>query len=136
MTDVLTELQAATKSDLDKCIKLLDDFKQLRDTVKAVQDISDKSKLELSFIAARKCEDKIQQSDTFLEKRSLKVKVSITFHPNSDILQYLLKLSELGRIEHSSQILKVQDDSNEVLTVQGKSVQNVRISSDSDSCII
>ncbi|KAH3703827.1 uncharacterized protein LOC127860222 [Dreissena polymorpha] len=127
MKDTLTKLQAASKSDGDKCIRLWDELQQLRD---AIQDIGDKSNQELSFIAAKKCEDIIQQSETFLEKNSLQFKVSITFQPNSGIVHYLSNLSGLGRIEHSAQ------NPNKVLTLQGKSVQNVRISRDSTSCHI
>ncbi|KAH3749414.1 uncharacterized protein LOC127847627 isoform X1 [Dreissena polymorpha] len=129
MKDTLTKLQASCKDDVDKCISLQDELKQLRD---AIQDISDKSKLELSFIATRKCKDIIQQSETFLKKNSLQVKVSITFQPSSDIAQYLSELSGLGKIEHSTQIL----NPNKVFTVKGKSVHNVRISSDSKVCNI
>ncbi|KAH3754149.1 hypothetical protein DPMN_188811 [Dreissena polymorpha] len=133
MKDTLTELQVSSKSDVDKCIRLRDELKQLRD---AIQDISDKRKLELSFIATRKCEDKIQQSETFLKKNSLQVKVSITFQSNNDIVQYLSNLSGLGRIEHSTQIVMVQEDPDKVLNVQGKSVHNVKISSDPFECRI
>ncbi|KAH3749063.1 uncharacterized protein LOC127847288 [Dreissena polymorpha] len=133
MKDTLTKLQASSKSDVDKCIRLRDELKQLRD---AIQDISDKSKLELSFIAIRKCKDKIQQSETFLKENSLQAKVSITFQPNHEIIQYLSKLSGLGQIEHSTQTLMGQGNPNKVITVQGKSEHNVKISSDSKKCSI
>ncbi|KAH3878488.1 hypothetical protein DPMN_002384 [Dreissena polymorpha] len=133
MKDTLTKLQASSKSDVDKCIRLRDELKQLRD---AIQDIDDKSKLELSFIATRKCEEKKQESKTFLKKNSLQAKVSITFQPNNEIIQYLSTLSGLGEIEHSTHTLVVQGDPNKVITVQGKSEQNVRISSDLEECRI
>ncbi|KAH3836526.1 hypothetical protein DPMN_109898 [Dreissena polymorpha] len=115
MKDTLTKLKASSKSDIDKCIGLRNELKQLRD---AIQDISDKSKLELSFIANRKCKDKIQQSETFLKENSRQVRVSITFQPNSEIVQYISNQSGLGRIEHRTQTLMV-------FTGQGKSVLNV-----------
>ncbi|KAH3749422.1 hypothetical protein DPMN_183920 [Dreissena polymorpha] len=133
MKDTLTKLQASCKDDVDKCISLQDELKQLRD---AIQDISDKSKLELSFIATRKCKDKIHHCETFLKKNSLGNKVSVTFQPNNEIIQYLSTLSDLGQIEHSAQTLMVQENPNKVITVQGKSVHNVRISSDSGVCNI
>ncbi|KAH3878471.1 hypothetical protein DPMN_002367 [Dreissena polymorpha] len=68
MKDTLTKLHYSSKSEIDKCIRLRDELKQLRD---AIQDISDKSKLELFFIATRKCKDKIQQYETFLKDNSL-----------------------------------------------------------------
>ncbi|KAH3749141.1 hypothetical protein DPMN_183632 [Dreissena polymorpha] len=133
MKETLTKLQASCKDDVDKCISLQDELKQLRD---AIQDISDKSKLDLSFIATRKCKDKIQQCETFLKKNSLGNTFYITFQPNSDIVQYLSKLSGLEKIEHSIQTLLIQDNPNKIITVHGKSVHNVRISSDSKVCII
>ncbi|KAH3749155.1 hypothetical protein DPMN_183646 [Dreissena polymorpha] len=133
MKDTLTKLQASWKDDVDKCISLQDELKQLRD---AIQDISDKSKLELSFLATWKCKDKIQHCETFLKMNSLQDRVSITFQPNSEIVQYLSKLSGLGKIDHSTQTLRVQENPNKVFTVQGKSVHNVKISSDSKACNI
>ncbi|XP_052283865.1 uncharacterized protein LOC127880589 isoform X2 [Dreissena polymorpha] len=133
MKDTLTKLHASSKIAVDKCIRLRDEFKQLRD---AIQDISDKSTLELSFIAIRKCNDKIQQSETYLKGNSLQSKVSITFLPNREIVQYLSKLSGLGKIEHITQTLMGQSDPNKVFTVQGKSVHNMKMSSDSHKCSI
>ncbi|XP_052283861.1 uncharacterized protein LOC127880588 isoform X1 [Dreissena polymorpha] len=133
MKDILTKLQTSSKIAVDKCIRLRDELQQLRD---AIQDISDKSKLELSFIATRKCMDKIQQSETYLKENSLQAKVSITFQPNHEIIQYLSKLSGLGQIEHSTQTLMGQGNPNKVITVQGKSEHNVNISSDSQKCSI
>ncbi|XP_052235067.1 uncharacterized protein LOC127847287 isoform X6 [Dreissena polymorpha] len=131
MKDFLTKLQTSSKIAVDKCIRLRDELQQLRD---AIQDISDKSKLELSFIATRKCMDKIQQSETYLEENYLQAKVSITFQPNHEIIQYLSKLSGLGQLEHSTQTLMGQGNPNKVITVQGKSEHNVNISSDSQKC--
>ncbi|XP_052235087.1 uncharacterized protein LOC127847292 isoform X2 [Dreissena polymorpha] len=133
MKDTLTKLQASSKRDVDKCIMLRDELTQLRD---AIQDISDTSNLELSFIATRKCEDKIEQSEIFLKKNSLQDKLYVTFQPNNEIVQYLSKLSGLGRIEHSTQTLRVQENPNKVITVQGKSVHNVKFSSDLKECNI
>ncbi|KAH3749464.1 hypothetical protein DPMN_183962 [Dreissena polymorpha] len=114
MKDTLTKLQVSSKSDVDKCIRLRDELKQLQD---AIQDISDKSKLELSFIATQKCKDKIEQSTTFLKKNPLQIKGSKTFQLNSKIKQYLSKLSGLGRIKHSTQPSMAQENPNKVFTV-------------------
>ncbi|KAH3748997.1 hypothetical protein DPMN_183486 [Dreissena polymorpha] len=133
MKDTLTKLQASSKIAVDKCSGLRDELQQLRD---AIQDISDKSKLELSFIATRKCMYKIQQSETFLKGNSLQAKVAISFQPNHEIIQYLSKLSGLGQIERSTQTLMGQGNPNKVITVQGKSEHNVNISSDSNECSI
>ncbi|KAH3771555.1 protein PML-like [Dreissena polymorpha] len=126
MLDTLTKLQASTKSEADNCIRLRDELKRLRD---ATQDISDKSKQELSFIATRKCEEIIKQSKTFLNS-TLQDKFYISFQPNSEIVQYLSTLLGLGKIER----MMVQDNPNKVITVQGKSEHNVKISSDSEEC--
>ncbi|XP_052234465.1 uncharacterized protein LOC127847013 isoform X5 [Dreissena polymorpha] len=133
MKDTLTKLQASSKIAVDKCSGLRDELQQLRD---AIQDISDKSKLELSFIATRKCMYKIQQSETFLKGNSLQAKVAISFQPNHEIIQYLSKLSGLGQIERSTQTLMGQGNPNKVITVQGKFEHNVKISSDKEVCYI
>ncbi|KAH3749470.1 hypothetical protein DPMN_183968 [Dreissena polymorpha] len=128
MKDTLTKLQASSKNNVDECIRLRDKLKQLRD---AIQDVSDKSKLDLSFIAKRKCEKIIEQSETFLEKNLLQDTYYFLFQPNSEIVQYLSKLSCLGTHK-----LMVQENPNMVITVQEKSVLNVKISSDSKECRI
>ncbi|KAH3696632.1 hypothetical protein DPMN_084108 [Dreissena polymorpha] len=105
MKDALTKLQSSLKSDVDKCATLRDELKRLRD---AIQDICDKSNLDLSFIASRKCHDKIPQAEAYLKGNSVHVQVSITFEPNNEIEEYLSKLSGFGRIENRTQTLTMQ----------------------------
>ncbi|KAH3749858.1 hypothetical protein DPMN_184373 [Dreissena polymorpha] len=52
MKDTFIKLQAASKYDVDKCIRFQDELKQLGD---AIQNISDKCKRELSFTTTWKC---------------------------------------------------------------------------------
>ncbi|XP_052214273.1 uncharacterized protein LOC127832681 isoform X2 [Dreissena polymorpha] len=154
MKETLTKLQASLRGDIDKCASLQGELKQLCD---AIQDISDKSMLELSFVASIKCQEKIKQSETYLKKNFALAKSSIAFEPNSDIVQYLTKLSGLGRIEHSAQTLPVQyltklsglgriEYSAQTLPVQrnphpvirlnSKYEYNASIQSDLDNCCI
>ncbi|KAH3768989.1 uncharacterized protein LOC127846517 [Dreissena polymorpha] len=100
MKDTLIKLQAPLNSDIDKCATLRGELKQLGD---AIHNISDKSKQELSLIASIKCQVKIQQFEKYQKENFVEVKSSIIFQPNFEIVQYLSKLSELGRIEHSIQ---------------------------------
>ncbi|XP_052248814.1 uncharacterized protein LOC127856561 isoform X1 [Dreissena polymorpha] len=130
MKDNLTKLQASLKSDVDKCATLRDELKQLGD---AIQDINDKSKRELSFIASIKCLDKIQQLEKYRKENFAQLKSSITFQPNSEIVQYLSKLSGLGRIEHYAQTLTVQGFPDQVIRIDGKSEYDVRLRNDSNN---
>ena len=114
MKDILTKLQASLKSDVDTCATLRDELKQLRD---ATQEISVKSKRELSCIASRKCQDKIQQSEDYLKKNNVRVQVSITFQPAIEIFHYLFKMSGLGRIEKRAEVLTVQKKRHQVITI-------------------
>ncbi|KAH3836043.1 hypothetical protein DPMN_109412 [Dreissena polymorpha] len=113
--DTLTKLQASLKSDVDKCSTLGNELKQLRD---AIQDISDKSKQELSFIASIKCKDKIQHFENYQKKNFAQLKSSIIFHPNSEIMQYLSKLSGLGKIEHYAQSLTAVGNADKIIRIE------------------
>ncbi|XP_052255547.1 uncharacterized protein LOC127861185 isoform X1 [Dreissena polymorpha] len=132
MKYTLTKLQASLKSDVDKCSTLENELKQLRD---AIQDISDKSKQELSFIASIKCKDKIQQFENYQKKNSAQLKFSITFQPNSEIMQYLSQLSGLGKIEHNAQSLTAVGNADQVMRIDGKSEFDVRVQGDEACCI-
>ncbi|KAH3852943.1 hypothetical protein DPMN_095464 [Dreissena polymorpha] len=133
MTDTLTKLQASLKIDVDKCSTLGNELKQLRD---AIQDINDKSKQELSFIASIKCKDKIQQFENYLKKNFAQLKSSITFEPNSEIMQYLSKLSGLGKIEHNTQSFTAVGSADQIIRIDGKSDIDVHIQGDSTCHII
>ncbi|KAH3873550.1 hypothetical protein DPMN_036788 [Dreissena polymorpha] len=131
LDDKMTSLKASIKTDLDNCIKLKNELKQLSG---AINDIIDKGKAELTFIASKKCLEKIYHSETYLKENSVQVESSLTFQADSDVQQYLSKLSGLGGFVLSTKALSVLD---QVFTVQGKSEYNVSIPSDSDrSCRI
>ncbi|KAH3804918.1 uncharacterized protein LOC127835147 [Dreissena polymorpha] len=132
MKDTLTKLQASLKSDDDKCSTLGNELKQLRD---AIQDISDKSKQELSFIASIKCKDKIQQFEKYQKKNFAQLKLSITFQPYSEIMQYLSQLSGLGKIEHYAQSLTAVGNADQIIRIDGKSEYDVGVQGDSTCCI-
>ncbi|KAH3702504.1 hypothetical protein DPMN_077527 [Dreissena polymorpha] len=143
MKDTLRKLQASLKSDVDKCSTLENELKQLRDSI---QVISDKSKQELSFIASIKCKDKIQQFENYQKKNFAQLKFSITFHPNSEIMQYLSQLSGLGKIEHYAQPLTAVGNADQIisyehyaqsLTAVGNADQIIRIDgkSEYDVCV-
>ncbi|KAH3819814.1 hypothetical protein DPMN_121558 [Dreissena polymorpha] len=141
MKDTLTKLQASLKSDVDKCSTLRNELKQLGD---AIQDISDKSMQELSLIASIKCQDKIQQFEKYPNLNFVQLTSSITFQPNNEIVQYLSKLSGLGRIDHHAQTLTVQANPKEVIRfnrkfeydVRLKGVSNEKYGSITDICIL
>ncbi|KAH3824504.1 hypothetical protein DPMN_126341 [Dreissena polymorpha] len=121
----MTTLKASLKTDLDNCSKLKNELKHLSD---AIHDIVDKSKAELSFIASKKCLEKIRQSETYLKENSVQAERLVTFQADTHIKQFVPTLSALGRI--------VLGDQDQVFTVQEKSEYNVSIPSDSSSCAI
>ncbi|KAH3717258.1 uncharacterized protein LOC127855710 [Dreissena polymorpha] len=125
LDDKLTNLKASVKADTDNCSKLKNDLEQLSG---AINDVVDKGKVELSFIASKKCLEKIYYSETYLKENSVQVESSLTFQADSDVQQYLSKLSGLGGFVLSTTALSVLDH---VFTVQGKSEYNVSIPSDS-----
>ncbi|XP_052211973.1 uncharacterized protein LOC127831032 isoform X1 [Dreissena polymorpha] len=133
LDDKLTNLKASVKTDTDNCSKLKNDLEQLSG---AIHDVVDKGKVELSFIASKKCLEKMYHSVTYLKENSVQVESSLTFQADSDVQQYLSKLSGLGGFVLSTKALSVLHQAF-CFTVQGKSEYNVSIPSDSDrSCRI
>ncbi|XP_052247465.1 uncharacterized protein LOC127855711 [Dreissena polymorpha] len=124
LDDKLTNLKASVKTDTDNCSKLKNALEQLSG---AIHDVVDKGKVELSFIASKKCLEKIYYSETYLKENSVQVESSLTFQADSDVQQYLSKLSGLGGFVLSTKALSVID---QLFTVQGKSEYNVSIPSD------
>ncbi|XP_052247474.1 uncharacterized protein LOC127855724 [Dreissena polymorpha] len=133
LDDKLASLKASVKTDADNCSKLKNELKQLND---AIHDIVGKSKAELTFIASKKCMEKIKQSETYLKQNSFQVESSLTFQADRDFQQYLSKLSGLGKTVLSTKETLVLVDPDQALTVQGKSEYNVSLQSDSDNCFI
>ncbi|KAH3891018.1 transcription intermediary factor 1-alpha-like [Dreissena polymorpha] len=133
LDDKMTSLKASIKTDLDNCIKLKNELKQLSG---AINDIIDKGKAELTFIASKKCLEQVKQSETYLKENSVQVESSLTFQADSDVPQYLSKLSGLGKIVLSTKEIFVLGDPDQVFTVQGKSEYNVHLPSDSRICTI
>ncbi|KAH3777567.1 hypothetical protein DPMN_179014 [Dreissena polymorpha] len=123
-----TALQVSLKTDVDVCNRLHGELKQLSEVV---QDLSDSSKKELSFVAGRKCMDKINESKAYLKQKSHNVELSIVYLANTDIEQYVCKQSGLGRIVQTPNALAVQRNPNHVFTVKTKNEYNVKIPSDS-----
>ncbi|KAH3718053.1 hypothetical protein DPMN_060851 [Dreissena polymorpha] len=133
LDDKLASLKASVKTDADNCSKLKNELKQLND---AIHDIVDKSNAELTFIASKKCMEKIKLSETYLKQNSFQVESSLTFQADRDFQQYLSKLSGLGKIVLSTKETLVLVDPDQALTVQEKSEYNVSLQSDSDNCYI
>ncbi|XP_052262107.1 uncharacterized protein LOC127865987 isoform X2 [Dreissena polymorpha] len=127
LDEIRNTLETSLKKDVDTCDQLKDELQQLSE---AVHCLCDKSKKDVAFIASRKCLDKIQESDTYLKERSVKIQSSIIFKANTDIEQYLSKQSRLGSIIDSMQSVTLKMNPDQVLTMKRKWEYNVNISSD------
>ncbi|XP_052276139.1 uncharacterized protein LOC127875256 [Dreissena polymorpha] len=127
-----TTLQTSLKKDVDHCSRLKDELQQLGE---AVNGLHDKSKKEMEFIASRKCMDKIQESESYLKSKHVKVQSSITFKAKVNIEQYLSQ--QVSQYAVSVQSLTLEMKPEQVLTVKRKSKYNVKISEDkSQNCCI
>ncbi|KAH3869567.1 uncharacterized protein LOC127868057 [Dreissena polymorpha] len=120
-------LKTSLKKDIDNCSSLKDELQQLNE---AVQELCNKSKQDLEFVASRKCLHKIQVSETFLKKIPVKAIGTMIFQADIGIEQYLCKQSSLGRIIDGMQSLTLKMKSDQVINVKRKSEYNVRMSSD------
>ncbi|KAH3716600.1 hypothetical protein DPMN_059324 [Dreissena polymorpha] len=126
LDDKMTSLKASIKTDLDNCIKLKNELKQLSG---AINDIIDKGKAELTFIASKKCLEEVKQSETYLKENSVQVESSLTFQADGDVQQYLSRLSGLGKTVLSTKKILVFRD--QALTIHGKSEYDVSLPSES-----
>ncbi|KAH3738053.1 hypothetical protein DPMN_044658 [Dreissena polymorpha] len=126
LDDKMTSLKASIKTDIDNCSKLKNEIEQLND---AVHGIVDKDKAELTFIASKKCLEKVKQSETYLKENSVQVESSMNFQADCDVQDYFSKLSGMGRIVLRTKAISVLSD--QVFTVQGKSEYDVSIPSGS-----
>ncbi|XP_052223446.1 uncharacterized protein LOC127839212 [Dreissena polymorpha] len=125
----MTSLKASIKTDVDNCNKIMIKLKQLGDVI---HDIVDKGKAELTFIASKKCLEKIKQSETYLKKNTVLVESSLTFQADINVLHYLTGLSGLGKVIFSTKVLSVLGDPDQVFKVQGKSEYDVSLPSDTE----
>ncbi|KAH3869813.1 transcription intermediary factor 1-beta-like [Dreissena polymorpha] len=128
LDEIKTALQTTLKKDIANCRRLKDELQHLRE---AVEDLCDKSRKNIEFIASRKCFDKIHEFESYLKENPVKVQSQMIFQTNIDLVQYLTKQSCLGRI------LTIKLNPDQVLTVKRKSEYNVKISSDtSQTCYV
>ncbi|XP_052232858.1 uncharacterized protein LOC127845767 [Dreissena polymorpha] len=83
----------------------------------------------------------IEQFENYQKKNIAQLKSSITFHFNSEIMQYLSQLSGLGKIEHYAQSLIAVGNADRIIRIDGKSENNVSFQGDSictilDICVL
>ncbi|KAH3819432.1 hypothetical protein DPMN_121167, partial [Dreissena polymorpha] len=144
----LLSLEASLVTGVETCIRHYPELKLLHELLLYS---SDKDKKKLCFIVSRKCIDKIQQVESYLYENRDKLECAILKQTKQDTMEYLSKVSGLGRLVES---MKANTDIEQclsklaglarivsrylshVFTVQGKSEHNVHLSSDSDTCCI
>ncbi|XP_052234229.1 tripartite motif-containing protein 66-like [Dreissena polymorpha] len=123
LEDARTAMKDSLKIDVDNCIRLKDELKQLTE---AVQELDDKkNKEELSFIAGRKCMDKAQESEKFLKRNCVNIECSIMFQTNTDLEHFLVKQLSLGKIVKGRQSMAFQLNPDKVITLKGKSEHDI-----------
>ncbi|KAH3792050.1 hypothetical protein DPMN_145539 [Dreissena polymorpha] len=127
LDEIRTILLTSLKKDVDNCGRLKDELQQLGE---AVQGLHDKNKKEMEFITSIKCQDKIQESESYLKENPVKVKSLIIFKANISIEQYLSQQTSLGRIIDSMESLSLAINPDQVLHVKRKTQYNVNISED------
>ncbi|XP_052215213.1 uncharacterized protein LOC127833805 [Dreissena polymorpha] len=133
LDEIRTTLETSLKKEVDNCSRLKDKLEQLGE---AVQGLHDKNKKEMEFIASRKCQDKIQESESYLRENPVKVQSSIIFKANINIEQHLPQQASLGRIEDSMKSIPLGINPDKVLTLKRKSQYSVKIAKDrSQNCI-
>ncbi|XP_052262611.1 uncharacterized protein LOC127866221 [Dreissena polymorpha] len=142
----LSSLEDSLKTGVETCIRHHHELKALHELLLYSSDNNNK---KLCIIASRKCIDKIQQVESYLDENSVKLECSLLQQTIQGTEQYIVRLSGLGRLKESmkahtdieqylsklSGLVRVVGP-NYMFTVQGKSEHTVRIPSDSESCSI
>ncbi|KAH3790351.1 hypothetical protein DPMN_168549 [Dreissena polymorpha] len=142
----LLSLQTSLKTGVESCIR---HHRELKAVHELLLYSSDNNNKKLCFIAGRKCIDKIQQVESYLDENSVKLECAVLNQTIQGTEQYLSKLSGLVKLLKSmnantdielylsklSGLVRVVCP-NHVFTVQGKSEHSVRIQSDTATCYI
>ncbi|KAH3706355.1 hypothetical protein DPMN_065741 [Dreissena polymorpha] len=143
----LISIEASLKTGVETCIRYHHELKAVHELLLYSCQLYTKKKL--CFIASRKCMDKIQQVETYLDENSLKLECSVLNHTIQETGHYFLKLSCLGGLVEGmpaytdieqylyklSSLVRVLWH-NHVFTAQGKSEHTVAIPSDNATCTI
>ncbi|XP_052245619.1 eukaryotic translation initiation factor 4 gamma 1-like [Dreissena polymorpha] len=106
LADKMTSLNASLQTDLVNSSMLQNELKRLSEAIHDTVQSADKGKAELAYIASKKGAVLIQKSETYLKEKYVEVKRILPFQANTDVQQYLSKLSGLARIRKSAATTK------------------------------
>ncbi|WAR09847.1 TRI33-like protein, partial [Mya arenaria] len=118
------------QEDIDKCTQL---HEKLRTFLEAIQSQQD----DTSYIAYRKCKDKMREAESLIQELSVKPDTILTFHSDPRIEQFLYGLKTLGGTlafpcKHSWKYIPT----SHVFNVKNRSKSIVKMQSDVHECFI
>ncbi|XP_052780641.1 uncharacterized protein LOC128217513 [Mya arenaria] len=90
--DLLHETDEFLQENIDKCTQLIDKLSTYLKTIQSQQDDN------TSYIAYKKCTDKMREAESLLQELSIKPDTSLTFQADPRIEQFLSGLNILGEI--------------------------------------
>ncbi|WAR26708.1 TRI33-like protein, partial [Mya arenaria] len=120
LQDQLHEADDLLQEDIDKCTQLYDKIKYFLETIQSKQDNNS------SYIAYKKCKDKMSEAESLLQDLSVKPDMILTFQADPRIEKFLSGLNTPGEIF----------DQNFVFKVKNKSQYKVTVKSDKRECMI
>ncbi|KAH3895082.1 hypothetical protein DPMN_019242, partial [Dreissena polymorpha] len=94
----LSSLEDSLKTGVETCIRHHHELKALHELLLYSRDNNNEN---LCIIASRKCIDKIQQVESYLDENSVKLECSVLQQTIQGTEQYIVRLSGLGRLEES-----------------------------------
>ncbi|KAH3718410.1 hypothetical protein DPMN_061214 [Dreissena polymorpha] len=121
LADKMTSLNASLQTDLVNSSMLQNELKRLSEAIHDTVQSADKGKAELAYIASKKGAVLIQKSETYLKEKYVEVKRILPFQANTDVQQYLSKLSGLARIVLSKRVFTGLDSPEQVFILKGMS---------------
>ncbi|WAR09846.1 hypothetical protein MAR_034922, partial [Mya arenaria] len=89
LQDQLHDVDEFLQEDIDKCTQLHDKLRTFLEAIQSQQD-------DTSYIAYRKCKDKMREAESLIQELSVKPDTILTFHSDPKIEQLLSGLNTLG----------------------------------------
>ncbi|XP_052779185.1 E3 ubiquitin-protein ligase TRIM33-like [Mya arenaria] len=125
----LHEADDFLQDDIDKCTKLTDKLKTYLNTIQSQQDDN------ISYIAYKKCKDKMSDAESLLQELSTKPDTSLTFQADPRFEQCLSGLNALGKIiTFPSKDMLNKFDISHVFKIKARSQYIVKMPSDKKMC--
>ncbi|XP_052770794.1 uncharacterized protein LOC128210488 [Mya arenaria] len=132
LDSLMKYLEKDVKDDLETCVNTND---QLKTMVNTLQQSTSKHKEINLYIGFRKCQTKLNETKSLVQKIQKKPKEGIRFKSDESVLSFLRNLDSLGNVDNVHSMSKTTDTVH-VYKIQSQQRYNVKIKEDQKDCYI